>query len=126
MIAQRAQDTPHDKVRVLQRTLYRAAKAAPQRTFGLLYDKVYRRNVLEEAWRRVRRNRGGAGVDKQTIADVEVYGVVLRKITCRSGLVREGLLGRGKTLIVKGRRFVISACSACISPVIFKQRPQPN
>ena len=126
MIAQRAQDTPHDKVRVLQRKLYRAAKAAPQRTFGLLYDKVYRRDVLEEAWRRVRRNRGGAGVDKQTIADVEVYGVVLRKITCRSGLVREGLLGRGKTLIVKGRRFVISARSACISPVIFKQRPQPN
>jgi RNA-directed DNA polymerase len=75
VIAQRAQDTPHDKVRVLQRKLYRAAKAAPQRTFGLLYDKVSRQDVLEEAWRRVRRNRGSAGVDKQTIADVEVYGV---------------------------------------------------
>lgn len=75
MIAQRAQDTPHDQVRVLQRKLYRAAKAAPQRTFGPLYDKVYRRDVLAEAWRRVRRNRGSAGVDKQTIADVEVYGV---------------------------------------------------
>jgi group II intron reverse transcriptase/maturase len=75
VIAQRAQDTPHDKVRVLQRKLYHAAKAAPQRTFGLLYDKVYRREVLAEAWRRVRRNRGSAGVDKQTIADVEAYGV---------------------------------------------------
>jgi hypothetical protein len=42
VIAQRAQDTPHDKVRVLQRKLYQAAKAAPQRTFGLLYDKVYK------------------------------------------------------------------------------------
>jgi group II intron reverse transcriptase/maturase len=62
-------------VRVLQRKLYRAAKGAPQRKFGVLYDKVYRRDVLEEAWQRVRRNRGSAGVDKQTIAAVEGYGV---------------------------------------------------
>jgi len=62
-------------VRVLQRKLYRAAKEAPQRQFGVLYDKVYRRDVLEEAWRRVRRNRGSAGVDKQTVAAVEAYGV---------------------------------------------------
>ena len=75
MIAQGAQDTPQDKVRVLQRKLYRAAKEAPQRRFGVLYDKVYRQDVLEEAWRRVRRNRGSAGVDKQTIAAVEAYGV---------------------------------------------------
>jgi retron-type reverse transcriptase len=40
-----------------------------------LYDKVYRREVLEEAWQRVRRNRGSAGVDKQTVAAVEAYGV---------------------------------------------------
>ena len=75
MIAHRAQDTPLDPVRVLQRKLYRAAKEAPRRTCGILYDKVYRLDVLAEAWRRVRRNRGSAGVDKQTIADVEAYGV---------------------------------------------------
>jgi RNA-directed DNA polymerase len=75
VIAQKAEHTPQEKVRVLQRKLYRAAKAAPQRKFGVLYDKVHRRDVLEEAWRRVRRNRGSAGVDKQTIADVEAYGV---------------------------------------------------
>ena len=74
MIADKAQHT-HDQVRVLQRKLYRAAKEAPQRKFGVLYDKVYRRDVLEEAWRRVRRNRGSAGVDKQTIEAVEGYGV---------------------------------------------------
>lgn len=75
MIATTAQDTPQDKVRVLQRKLYRAAKEAPHRRFGVLYDKVYRRDVLVEAWRRVRRNRGSAGVDQQTIAEVEAYGV---------------------------------------------------
>ena len=74
MIAEKAQHT-HDQVRVLQRKLYRAAKEAPQRKFGVLYDKVYRRDVLEEAWRRVRRNRGSAGVDKQTIEAVEGDGV---------------------------------------------------
>ena len=75
MIADEAQHTRGEGVRVLQRKLYRAAKEAPQRQFGVLYDKVYRRDVLEEAWRRVRRNRGSAGVDKQTVAAVEAYGV---------------------------------------------------
>jgi group II intron reverse transcriptase/maturase len=75
VIAHKAQNTPLDPVRVLQRKLYRAAKEAPRRTFGILYDKVYRPDGLAEAWRRVRRNRGSAGVDKQTIAAVEAYGV---------------------------------------------------
>ncbi len=64
-----------DKVRELQRTLYRAAKADPGRRFHALYDKVYRRDVLERAWELVRANRGAAGIDRQTIADVEQYGV---------------------------------------------------
>jgi hypothetical protein len=42
VIAQKAQDTPQERVRVLQRKLYRAAKDAPQRTFGVLYDKIHR------------------------------------------------------------------------------------
>jgi group II intron reverse transcriptase/maturase len=64
-----------DKVRELQRTLYRAAKADPGRRFHALYDKVHRRDVLERAWALVRANRGAAGIDRQTIADVEEYGV---------------------------------------------------
>jgi group II intron reverse transcriptase/maturase len=64
-----------DKVRELQRTLYRAAKTDPGRRFHALYDKVYRRDVLERAWGLVRANRGAAGIDRQTIADVEQYGV---------------------------------------------------
>ena len=63
------------RVRELQRTLYRAAKADPGRRFHALYDKVHRRDVLERAWGQVRRNRGAAGIDGITLADVEQYGV---------------------------------------------------
>ena len=70
-----ARTTEQDKVRELQRTLYRAAKADPGRRFHALYDKIYRRDVLERAWELVRANRGAAGIDRQTIADVEQYGV---------------------------------------------------
>ena len=70
-----ARTTKPDKVRELQRTLYRAAKADPGRRFHALHDKIYRSDVLERAWELVRANRGAAGIDKQSIADVEEYGV---------------------------------------------------
>jgi RNA-directed DNA polymerase len=70
-----ARTARQDKVRELQRTLYRAAKADPGRRFHALYDKLYRSDVLERAWELVRANRGAAGIDRQTIADVEEYGV---------------------------------------------------
>ncbi len=70
-----ATTTKQDRVRELQRALYRAAKADPKRRFHALYDKVYRRDVLERAWELVRANRGAAGIDRTTITDVEQYGV---------------------------------------------------
>jgi len=70
-----ARTTKQDQVRELQRTLYRAAKADPARRFHALYDKVSRRDVLERAWELVRANKGAAGIDEQSIADVERYGV---------------------------------------------------
>lgn len=70
-----ARTTKQDSVRELQRTLYRAAKADPGRRFHALHDKVSRRDVLERAWELVRANKGAAGIDKQTIADVEEHGV---------------------------------------------------
>jgi group II intron reverse transcriptase/maturase len=70
-----ARTAKQDSVRELQRTLYRAAKADPGRRFHALYDKVYRRDVMEWAWGSVRVNKGAAGIDRQTIADVEEYGI---------------------------------------------------
>jgi group II intron reverse transcriptase/maturase len=70
-----ARTARQDKVRELQRTLYRAAKADSGRRFHALYDKVYRSDVLERAWGSVRANRGAAGIDRQTITDVEQYGI---------------------------------------------------
>jgi RNA-directed DNA polymerase len=66
---------PIDNVRRLQRKLWAAAKQSPERRFHALYDRIFRGDVLEEAWRRVRANRGAAGVDRMTLAQVEVYGV---------------------------------------------------
>src|SRR5215471_14006690 len=66
---------PVDNVRKLQRRLYVAAKVSPERRFHALYDRIFRDDVREEAWRRVRSNRGAAGVDRETLADVEGYGV---------------------------------------------------
>jgi RNA-directed DNA polymerase len=69
-----ARTAKQDKVRELQRTLYRTAKADPGRRFHALYDKVYRSDVLERSWESVRADRGAAGIDRQSIADVERSG----------------------------------------------------
>ena len=54
------------KVHALQDTLSRAAKQSLTRRFGALYDKVYREDVLWEAWKRVRVNQGAPGMDEQS------------------------------------------------------------
>jgi group II intron reverse transcriptase/maturase len=89
-----ARTTKQDQVRELQRTLYRAAKADPGRRFHALYDKVYRRDVLERAWEQVRANRGAAGIDRQTIADVEEYGIA----KLLDGLIEDLRNGRWRPL----------------------------
>ena len=99
-------------MRVLQRKLYRAAKAAPRRTFGVLYDKVYRRDVLGEAWQRVRRNRGSAGIDKQTIAEVEAQGVD-RILDELEGELREK---RNRPMPIASRGFPLTPSRAKTSP----------
>ena len=65
---------PIDKVLRLQSRLREAAKRHTGRRFHALYDRIWRSDVLQEAWRRVRRNKGAAGVDAQTIAVIQQYG----------------------------------------------------
>ena len=64
-----------DKVRALQRVLYRSAKQDPDRRFHALFDKVTGGDVLWRAWGEVRANRGAPGVDGLTIDAVEESGV---------------------------------------------------
>ena len=63
------------KARQLWTTLYLCAKENLKRRFHALYDKVYRPDILAEAWRRVRANKGSGGIDGQTIERiVQEYG----------------------------------------------------
>ena len=63
------------KARELQRALYVAAKRSARRRFHTLYDKVYREDILARAWAEVKANGGAAGVDGQTLAEIETRGV---------------------------------------------------
>ncbi len=65
---------PPAKVGKLQTALHAKAKAAPNYRFYLLYDKLYRPDVLTHAYERCRANHGKAGVDGQTFADIKEYG----------------------------------------------------
>ena len=64
-----------EKVRQLQNKLYLTAKKCSSRRFHALYDKVYRDDVIYEAWKRVKANQGSSGVDGITIEDIEASGV---------------------------------------------------
>lgn len=64
-----------DKVAELQALLNRMAKADAHRRFHSLRDKLERNDVLREAWKRVRENRGAPGVDGTTIDEIERQGV---------------------------------------------------
>lgn len=64
-----------EKVRELQRGLYTAAKRSGKRRFHALYDRLYQPVVLKEAWRRVKANRGAAGIDGVTLEAIERLGV---------------------------------------------------
>lgn len=74
MNAKKANNTI-EKARQLQRKLYLAAKANSKRKFHALYDKIYRVDILWEAWKRVKANGGTGGIDGIGINEVESYGV---------------------------------------------------
>jgi RNA-directed DNA polymerase len=95
---------PQDKTTELQSTLYQAAKRAPHRRFHALYDKLFVPYVLQSAWETVRRNDGAAGIDQQTLKQIEAVGVAaflaeiatnLREKTYRPQPVRRVAIPKG-------------------------------
>jgi len=62
-------------VQKLQTALHAKAKGSPNFRFYSLYDKMYRKDVLELAYKCCKANGGAAGVDGQTFEDIEEYGV---------------------------------------------------
>jgi RNA-directed DNA polymerase len=98
---------PPAKVRQLQNRLWAAANQSPGRRFHALYDRIYRSDVLWEAWERVRANRGADGVDGLTLAAVEDYGVgrMLDELSAdlRAGIYRPAPVRRMEILKPDGR-----------------------
>jgi RNA-directed DNA polymerase len=66
---------PPATVQKLQEALHAKAKGAPDYRFYALYDKVYRRDILEFAYARCRANGGAPGIDHQKFKDIETYGL---------------------------------------------------
>src|SRR5262249_39915849 len=86
-------------VQKLQKALHDKAKESPKRRFHVLYDKVYRKDVLAFAYACCKANGGAAGVDGQSFEDIGEYGVErwldeladeLRSRTYRPRPVRRG------------------------------------
>ena len=65
---------PPEKVRKLQAALHAKAKGSPSYRFYLLYDKLYRKDILEYAYRVCAANGGAAGADGQSFEDIESQG----------------------------------------------------
>ena len=96
-------ETP-EKIGNLQKGLYAKAKAEPAFRFYLLYDKVYREDILEHAYRLARSNGGAPGVDRVNFADIETAGLEkwlaslreeLRTETYKPSPVRRSAAARG-------------------------------
>src|SRR3954469_9751873 len=77
------------KVRQLQRSLYRKSKQEKEVRFYSLYDKVWRADVLWEAWRQVKANKGAPGVDGMAIETIINTGQEEEMITKLQKALRE-------------------------------------
>lgn len=71
----RSEIPDNEKLQTLQEKLYHKSKQERDFTFYVLYDKIFIPYVLKEAWLKVKKKNSAAGIDKQTVKEVEQYGV---------------------------------------------------
>jgi hypothetical protein len=81
-----------ERIRTLQRKLYAKAKAEPTFRFYLLYDKIWRDDILAHAYALAQANKGAPGVDGVTFEEIEAAGLE----GWLAGLPRLGGRGSGK------------------------------
>lgn len=121
-----------ERVRLLQLKLYLKAKQESSYKFYVLYDKIFQRHILEEAYKRSKSKNGSPGIDKQSFKDVEEYGQEkflteiseeLRKRTYKPQAVKRKWIdkeGGGKRPLgiptIKDR-VVQQACKIVIEPI---------
>src|ERR1700730_9923166 len=78
-----------ESIRRLQRKLYLKAKAEPAYRFYVLYDKIYREDILHHAYALARANKGAPGVDGVTFAMIEADGPEAWLANLRSELIQK-------------------------------------
>jgi len=88
-MARRGSNHPKDKVRELQRSLFRSAKSDRKRRFHALYDRIGRSDVLHEAWKRVKSKGGACGIDGETLSLIAERGVEVFLAEVQDALVRK-------------------------------------
>ena len=132
--------TTPSKIRELQIKLYRKAKNEPGYRFYMLYDKVYREDVLAHAYARARANQGAAGVDEQTFEEIESTGLgewltgireELRNRTYQPQPVRRGMIpkpggGERPLGIPTIRDRVVQTAAKLLIEPIFEADFEPN
>jgi RNA-directed DNA polymerase len=128
------------KLRRLQEALYTKAKQEPAYRFYLLYDKVYRADILAHAYALAKQNGGAPGVDGVTFEDIDAAGVepwlaavqeALRTETYRAQPVRRVLIpkpgGGERPLGIPGiRDRVVQTAALLILQPIFEADLEPT